>query len=108
MLKILHLQSKTIIRTLSTVQSNRPVQYDLTKYFINKIKINGPITVAEYMRESLKVYYNSSKVFGSDGDFITSPEISQLYGEVSKYVLITIMHEKQNKKILFFSFFITR
>lgn len=70
------------IRTITTFQPNKP---DLTKYFQDKICINGPISVAEYMCKSLDTYYNSGRVFGSKGDFITSPEISQLYGEVSKY-----------------------
>lgn len=73
-----------LIRTLTNYQKNIPIKLNLTKYFQDKIRINGPITVAEFMRESLKTYYNSGKVFGSGGDFITSPEISQLYGEVSK------------------------
>jgi len=88
MLKIMRLNLKKIARTLTTFQNNTPVQLNLTKYFQNKIQINGPITVAEYMRYSLISYYNSGKVFGSDGDFITSPEISQLYGEVSKPLYI--------------------
>jgi len=83
MLKLLKLQPRSIVRTIATFQNNLPVQQNLTKYFQDKIRINGPITLAEYMRESLKTYYNSGNVFGSDGDFITSPEISQLYGEVS-------------------------
>jgi len=83
MLKLLKLQPRSIVRTIATLQNNLPVQQNLTKYFQDKININGPITLAEYMRESLKTYYNSGNVFGSDGDFITSPEISQLYGEVS-------------------------
>lgn len=74
---------RSIVRTIASLQNNLPVQQNLTKYFQDKIRINGPITLAEYMRESLKTYYNSGNVFGSDGDFITSPEISQLYGEVS-------------------------
>jgi len=83
MLKLLKLQPRSIFRTTTTFQNNLLVRQNLTKYFQNKIHINGPITLAEYMRESLKTYYNSGNVFGSDGDFITSPEISQLYGEVS-------------------------
>lgn len=84
MLKILKFQPRAIIivRTITTFQKTTPVQQNLTKYFQDKIYVNGPITVAEFMRESLKTYYNSGKVFGSDGDFITSPEISQLYGEM--------------------------
>lgn len=84
MLKLFKINTRKIVRSITTLQNNLPIQHNLTKYFQDKICINGPITVAEYMRESLNVYYNSGKVFGSDGDFITSPEISQLYGEVSK------------------------
>lgn len=79
------MQPRSIVRTITTFQKNVSVQQNLTKYFQDKICISGPITLAEYMRESLKTYYNSGNVFGSGGDFITSPEISQLYGEVSNY-----------------------
>lgn len=85
MLKILKFPTRKIIRTITTIPKKKPIQQNLKKYFLDKIRINGPITVSEYMHKSLKMYYNSEKVFGSDGDFITSPEISQLYGEVSKY-----------------------
>lgn len=80
-----HLRTVRCVSTITTLPKNILVRHDLTKYFKDKIKISGPITVAEYMRESLRMYYNSEQVFGSDGDFITSPEISQLYGEVSKW-----------------------
>lgn len=84
MLRILKFRPRTIIvQTITTFRKTTPVPQNLTKYFQDKICINGPITVAEFMRESLKTYYNGEKIFGSDGDFITSPEISQLYGEVS-------------------------
>lgn len=46
----------------------------------------GPITLAEYMSEVLTNpkygYYTQKDVFGARGDFITSPEISQLFGEM--------------------------
>ena len=64
---------------------------NLIKQLSAKILATGPITVAEYMREVLTNpqggYYMSRDVFGREGDFITSPEISQIFGEVSTVYL---------------------
>lgn len=47
-----------------------------------QIEGSGPISVAEYMRAANAEYYSRSDPFGVDGDFITSPEISQTFGEM--------------------------
>ena len=52
----------------------------------NRIREAGPISVAEYMTVCLldptQGYYPTRDPLGADGDFITAPEISQMFGEV--------------------------
>lgn len=47
----------------------------------------------------LKGYYMYRDVFGTDGDFITSPEISQMFGEVQKISYIKVDLGFSNKHI---------
>ncbi|WP_336294242.1 class I SAM-dependent methyltransferase [Bartonella sp. CB169] len=50
------------------------------------IALNGPIPVSQYMTLALTDpqfgYYQTQTPFGRSGDFITAPEISQLFGEM--------------------------
>jgi NADH dehydrogenase [ubiquinone] 1 alpha subcomplex assembly factor 7 len=47
-----------------------------------RIRSQGPVTLAEYMGLALDAYYGSKNPFGVTGDFITAPEISQMFGEM--------------------------
>ena len=58
----------------------------LKERLIAKIKAEGPLSIAEYMTtcllDPIHGYYPTRDPLGSDGDFITAPEISQMFGEV--------------------------
>jgi NADH dehydrogenase [ubiquinone] 1 alpha subcomplex assembly factor 7 len=47
-----------------------------------RIAAEGPLTVETYMEASNAYYYATRDPLGSDGDFTTAPEISQMFGEM--------------------------
>ena len=51
-----------------------------------EIAEKGPMAISDYMARCLMDsdygYYATAPVFGAEGDFITAPEISQLFGEM--------------------------
>ena len=58
----------------------------LGQILAQRIAQGGPMTLAEYMAECLlhpaHGYYTTREPFGAHGDFITAPEISQMFGEL--------------------------
>ena len=58
----------------------------LTDILAASIRADGPISMSSYMAECLlhptHGYYTTRDPFGAAGDFITAPEISQMFGEM--------------------------
>ncbi|WP_068086322.1 class I SAM-dependent methyltransferase [Polycladidibacter stylochi] len=63
-----------------------PATQPLLKKLQQRIALEGPISIATYMEICLSDpehgYYMQATPFGTAGDFITAPEVSQLFGEI--------------------------
>lgn len=63
-----------------------PADDSLARLLARRILLDGPISLSAFMAEALghprHGYYMRQDPFGISGDFITAPEISQMFGEM--------------------------
>lgn len=67
-----------------------------------QIRSAGPMSVATYMGLCLthptKGYYKGADPLGAQGDFITAPEISQMFGELIGFWLVNLWQQMNEPK----------
>ena len=72
-------------------------QSPLMREIRRRIGIAGPLPVAEYMRLCLTHpqygYYVTHEPIGTHGDFITAPEVSQMFGELIGLWLVAVWQQ---------------
>lgn len=70
---------------------------DLGALIATQIRANGPISIAEYMKLCLSHprhgYYRRGAAIGAGGDFITAPEISQVFGELIGFFIVNLWQQ---------------
>jgi len=67
-----------------------------------QIRTSGPMSVASYMGLCLthpsKGYYKNSDPLGAGGDFVTAPEISQMFGELVGFFVVNLWQQMGSPK----------
>ena len=67
-----------------------------------QIRANGPMSIASYMALCLthphKGYYKQADPLGARGDFITAPEISQIFGELIGFFCVNLWQQMGEPK----------
>ena len=70
---------------------------DLAALIDMQIRQHGPMSVAQYMGLVLTHprhgYYRQGRAIGAQGDFITAPEISQMFGELIGFFLVNLWQQ---------------
>jgi NADH dehydrogenase [ubiquinone] 1 alpha subcomplex assembly factor 7 len=76
---------------------------DVARHLKDLIRADGPISIAEFMRIVLTArddsYYRRTDPLGARGDFVTAPEISQIFGELIGLWCVDVWHKLGAPKV---------
>ncbi len=74
----------------------------MESHLVDLIKVGGPISISSFMNEALfnpkHGYYTSQDSIGRKGDFITAPEISQVFGELIGVYIVSLWQNNHDSK----------
>ena len=81
--------------------SQSPMSFE--KELKSRIKLHGPMNISQFMLEVLsnprKGYYTTKEnVLGASGDFVTAPEISQMFGECIAIWMVILLNFSRDVK----------
>src|ERR1700760_2369119 len=75
---------------------------ELSQRIAALVAAQGPISIAHYMALALHDaeggYYATRDPFGAAGDFITAPEVSQMFGEMLGLWCVQVWHDQGRPK----------
>lgn len=75
---------------------------ELEEKLKRQIALHGPISIASYMAQCLcdpdHGYYTKRDPFGSEGDYTTAPEVSQMFGELIGIWFLSLWQQQGRPK----------
>ncbi|GHA17216.1 ATP synthase subunit beta [Devosia pacifica] len=78
---------------------SEPESRELSDLIEMQIRSQGPMSIASYMGLCLthpkQGYYRRADPLGAAGDFVTAPEISQMFGELVGFFLVNLWQQMQ-------------
>src|SRR3954454_5669057 len=95
---VLHLLCREASARPGELMPPSPLETEIRR----RIAANGPLSVAEYMALCLSDpqygYYTTRDPFGARGDFVTAPEVSQMFGELIGLWMAAVWREMGSPK----------